>query len=248
MMTDLFVNPWGSGTPVVLVHGSLATGAEEWEAQKSLADEGFLLLAPDRCGYGRSPTADGEDFVRDADDVAELMADGAHLVGHSYGCLGAMIAAGRRPDATKSLVLLEPPAFSLGREVPAGRELVDNVRELWTDDDLDDEEWFVRFAEVVGTDPHTLPDEILAAVVPLVPVLRRGRPAWEADLPLTELSSATFPKLVVSGGHSAGFDAICGDLAERIDAKLVVIEGAGHEIQFTGKPLNDALLELWRDL
>jgi hypothetical protein len=28
----------------------------------------------------------------------------------------------------------------------------------------------------------------------------------------------------------------------------MVIEGAGHEIQFTGEPLNDALLTLWRSV
>jgi pimeloyl-ACP methyl ester carboxylesterase len=52
--SDLAVEVWGEGTPVVLVHGSLATGAEEWEAQRPLADEGFRLLVPDRRGYGRS--------------------------------------------------------------------------------------------------------------------------------------------------------------------------------------------------
>ena len=56
--TDLHVESWGDGTPVVLVHGSLATGAEEWEAQRPLADEGFRLLVPDRRGYGRSPAAE----------------------------------------------------------------------------------------------------------------------------------------------------------------------------------------------
>jgi hypothetical protein len=61
-----------------------------------------------------------------------------------------------------------------------------------------------------------------------------GRPIWEAELPLTELKSAAFPKLVVSGGHSAGFDVICDELAEGIGASRKVIEGAGHEIQFTG--------------
>jgi hypothetical protein len=80
----------------------------------------------------------------------------------------------------------------------------------------------------------------------VVPVLRRGRPGWHADLPLAELAAASFPKLVVSGGHSAGFDAICDDLAERIGASRAVVEGAGHEIQFTGKPINEALLALWR--
>jgi hypothetical protein len=91
-----------------------------------------------------------------------------------------------------------------------------------------------------------LPPELIAAAVPLVPLLRRGRPIWEAELPLAELASAPFPKLVVSGGHSAGFDAICDDLAERIGASRAEVEGAGHEIQFTGRPLNEALLALWR--
>ena len=92
-MSDLFVESWGRGTPVVLVHGSLATGADEWEAQRPLADEGFQLLVLDRRGYGRSPAADGEDLVRDGEDIADLMGDGAHLVGHSYGGLGVLFAA-----------------------------------------------------------------------------------------------------------------------------------------------------------
>ena len=89
-MTDLFVEVWGSGERVVLVHGSLATGADEWQAQRPLADEAFRLLVPDRRGYGRSPMAHGEDFLVDADDIADLMGNGSHLVGHSYGGLGVM--------------------------------------------------------------------------------------------------------------------------------------------------------------
>ena len=80
--TGLHVETWGNGTPVVLVHGSLAIGAEEWECQRPLAEEGFRLLVVDRRGYGNSPAAAGEDYLIDAEDVAELMGDGAHLVGH----------------------------------------------------------------------------------------------------------------------------------------------------------------------
>ncbi len=243
-MSDLFVGSWGSGVPVVLVHGSLAIGADEWRAQRPLSEEGFRLLVPDRRGYGRSPAAEREDFLSDADDIADLMGDGAHLVGHSYGGLGVLFAAARRPDATLSLTLLEPGAFALGQHHPAARALVGEVRRLW-DQDLPDEDWVVRFLKAVGSDPDALPPELIAAAVPLVPVLRRGRPIWEPDLPLAELAPAPFPKLVVSGGHSAGFDAICDDLAERIGASRMVIEGAGHEIQFSGRPLNEALLALW---
>jgi pimeloyl-ACP methyl ester carboxylesterase len=244
-VSDLFVESWGEGTPVVLVHGSLATGADEWEAQRPLADEGFRLLVPDRRGHGRSPAAEGEDFLRDSDDVAMVMGDGAHLVGHSYGGLGVLFAAARRPDATRSLTLLEPATLALGQGHPEARSLVDAVRRIW-DLDLPDEEWVVRFLKAVGSDPDEFPAEFLAAAVPLVPVFRRGRPVWYPDLPLAELAAAPFPKLVVSGGHSAGLDAICDDLAERIGASRAVVEGAGHEIQFTGAPLNEALLALWR--
>lgn len=246
-MSDLFVDSWGSGVPVILVHGSLATGADEWEAQRPLADEGFRLLVPDRRGYGRSPPARGEDFLVDATDIAGLMGDGAHLVGHSYGGLGALFAAARRPDATLSLTLLEPATFALGQHDQAARTLVAEARRLW-DQDLPDEDWVIHFLQLVGSDPEVLSPELIAAAVPLVPVFRQGRPIWESELPLAELESAVFPKLVVSGGHSAGFDAMCDALAERIGASRMAIEGAGHEIQFTGGPLNGALLALWRSI
>jgi pimeloyl-ACP methyl ester carboxylesterase len=243
-MSDLYVASHGSGPAVILVHGSLATGRDEWEHQLPLADEGFRLLVVDRRGYGRSPAADGEDFLRDAEDLADIMGEGAHLVGHSYGGLGVMLAAARRPAATRSLALLEPPAISLAQDHPAGQALVDGVRQVWAQD-LGDREWLVAFLEAVGSDPDALPPELLDAAVPLVPSARRGRPPWDADLPLAELAAARYPKLVVSGRHHEGFEAVCDDLAGRIGASRIVIEGAGHDIQFTGKPINDALLSLW---
>jgi pimeloyl-ACP methyl ester carboxylesterase len=243
-VSDLYVEVWGDGTPVVLVHGSLATGADEWSAQRPLADDGFRLIVPDRRGYGRSPAADGEDFVVDANDLAALMSTGAHLVGHSYGGLSAMIAAARHPERTLSLTVLEGPAASVAQHDPAWRALVDDVRQLWNRD-LADQDWVVQFLEAVGSNPAELPDELLAAAVELVPVFRRGRPFHDADVPLAELAAATFPKLVVSGGHHAGFESMSDALATRIGASRAIITGAGHEIQFTGAPLNDALRSLW---
>lgn len=244
-MTDLFVDAHGSGEHVVLVHGSLATGSEEWEAQQPLAEEGFRLLVVDRRGYGRSPATQGEDFLRDAEDIAALMGEGAHLVGHSYGGLGVMVAAARRPDATRSLAVLEPPAFTLGQDHPAAQDLVARMLGV-LDLDLPDRAWMKRFLEAVGSDPDELPPELLDAALPLVPLMRRGRRPSDVELPIAELAAATYPKLVVSGGHDPGFEAICDDLAEKIVASRSVIEGAGHEIQFTGQPINDALLSLWR--
>ncbi len=244
-MSDLFVEAWGNGTPVVLVHGSFATGTEEWRAQEPLAEEGYRLLVLDRRGYGNSPAAEGEDFLRDADDIAEVIGDGAHVVAHSYGALGAMFAASQRPEAIRSLALLEPPAFTMTSDNDAARGLVDALRGIW-DEGFPDEIWLARFLEAVGTDPATLPPEILEEAAPMVPVVRQSRPPWDREPPVAELASAPFPKLVISGGHNAGFDAICDALAEQINASRAEVTGAGHEIQFTGPPLNEALLGLWR--
>jgi pimeloyl-ACP methyl ester carboxylesterase len=244
-MNGLYSEAWGAGTKVVLVHGSLATGAEEWQAQRPLADKGFQLLALDRRGYGRSPAASGEDFLRDADDIAAMLGDGAHLVGHSYGGLGVLLAAARRPEATLSVAVLEPGAFAYGQHDPAARALTDEVRRLWNQD-LPDKDWVVRFLTAVGSDPGTLSPGLMADAEALVPVLRGGRPPWQAELPLAALAAAPFPKLVVSGGHSAAFDAICDDVARKIGASRAVVSGAGHEVQFTGTPINEALLKLWQ--
>lgn len=243
-MSEIYTEVIGRGDPVVLVHGSLAIGAEEWPAQRPLADEGFRLVIVDRRGYGLSADAEGEDFVRDAEDIVALLDEGSHVVAHSYGCLGVMLAAAERPASTRSSTLLEPPAFALTAD-PAARELVDSVRAIWGLD-LPDDVWLDRFLEAVGTDSGVIPPEAREDVVAMVSLVRRGRPPWESDLPLEGLASAGFPKLVVSGGHSDGFEAICDELARCIGASRAVVEGAGHEIQFTGPPINDVLLDLWR--
>jgi len=242
--TGLNLERWGEGTPVVLVHGSLAFGAEEWTAQQPLTDWGFQLTVYDRRGYGHNAGPAGEDFLADADDIVDLLGDGAHIVGHSYGGLGAMLAAARCPEATLSLTLLEAPAVGFALDNNEWCQLIDDVTAVWSTD-IDDRDWVVAFLTAVGSDPADFPAEFLDAALDLVPVFRRGRPFHEAVVPYAQLAAADFPKLVVSGGHHGGFDTMCADLARFIGGSHAVIEGAGHEIQFVGEPLNDRLIELW---
>lgn len=244
-VSSIHVEVWGAGTPVILVHGSLATGTSEWFAQRPLADAGYSLRVVDRRGYGSSAGAVGEDYLVDAGDIAGLMGDGAHLVGHSYGGLGALLAAARRPEATKSLTLLEPAAAAVAEHDERWQQVVADVRGLWSQN-LPDSEWVVRFLRAVGSDPDQFPPEMLAEAIPLVRLFRQGRPFHQAALPLAEIAAASYPKLVVSGGHHPGFDAMCADLANRVGAHYAVVEGAGHEIQFVGEPLNMLLRQHWQ--
>ncbi len=88
--------------------------------------------------------------------------------------------------------------------------------------------------------------EMLEGLTRQVGPLRHGRPSWEAELPLDEIRCAPFSKLVVSGAHHPAFDAVCDELTQRLGADRAVIAGAGHEVQMTGEPFNDALLSFWR--
>src|ERR671932_155375 len=122
MGTPVHVTVWdeaGVGAPtVVLVHGTMTWGTDAFEAQRPLAER-YRLLVTDRRGFGGSPDIDRSDYEVDAADVVELLGDGAHLVGHSYGGVVAMLAAGLRPQSVRSLALIEPSAYRLAEQDPA---------------------------------------------------------------------------------------------------------------------------------
>jgi non-heme chloroperoxidase len=89
--TRLSVTDWGSGDPVLFVHGG-QLGAAMWEYQMvPLGAQGFRCIAYDRRGCGRSDhPGQGYDFDTLADDLATVITEpdlgDVTLVGHSMGC------------------------------------------------------------------------------------------------------------------------------------------------------------------
>ena len=235
---------WGVGPPVVLVHGSVAGGEATWAEQRPLAER-FELVVVDRPGYGPTEMVEREDFEEDAPLVAEVIAGGAHLVGHSYGAVVSLLAAARRPAAVRSLTVVEPPAFALARGNPAVQGLVAVFQRHWESGERDPERFLRRFLELVGSDmrpPSPLPPELERGARILL--VERG--PWEAQIPLDELAAAPFPKLVVSGAHHPAFDAVCDVLEQRLGAERAVIAGAGHSVPRTGAPFNERLEDFLR--
>jgi len=89
--TDLYVKDWGSGRPVVLLHG-WPLSSDSWDAQAmALAEAGFRAIAYDRRGFGRSGQPwSGYDYDTLTDDLADVLAatgasEDAVLVGFSMG-------------------------------------------------------------------------------------------------------------------------------------------------------------------
>jgi pimeloyl-ACP methyl ester carboxylesterase len=237
------VERWGDGPErIVLVHGSLGVGAAAFSEQKALADR-FTIDVVTRRGYGDTAPISHVDVAQDARDVVEVLAEGAHLVGTSMGGIVSMNAAGLRPDLVRSLTVIEPPAFALAADQPDVRRVSDAMKRHWRDADPAQHHGFISGfvaaleMEMVLSDP--LPAPLAAAVRNLV----TERP-WKVDVPVGVIADAAFAKLVVTGGWSMAFDAICRRLADLFQTDLHVLTGAGHGVQKVGAPFNSLLTRL----
>ncbi|MFI7482494.1 alpha/beta fold hydrolase [Kocuria sp. M1R5S2] len=239
-MPGIHVEHWGDGPPVLLVHGSITGGAGTWSAQRPLAEH-WRLMVVDRRGYFPNPLAEVEDFEVDAGDVAELLTEPVHLVGHSYGGVVALLAAADHPAMVRSLTVNEPPAFGLVPDDPVVGDYVRGMRELWDHGPADPTAFLHAFIAYVGS-TFTPPDPLSPDLLQNAHMLRHERLTDEARIPLAALRrQAPFPKLVVSGGHSRVFDAVCDVLERDLGAQRAVVPGAGHSVQRTGVPYNEVL-------
>ena len=136
----------------------------------------------------RSQPARRSRLAVDAQDVAGLLGDGAHLVGFSYGGVVSLLAAARRPHAVRSLVVIERGALAVAPEHPAVAELLGRRRAVYGRFEPDARgvrRPLRRGARVrprpAGLDPETR--SVLDAI-------RRERPPWEAEMPLAEPAAA----------------------------------------------------------
>jgi len=88
--TRLYVKDWGTGTPVILIHG-WPLSADSWDDQAmAIAEGGYRAIAYDRRGFGRSSQPwSGYDYDTLSDDLATVIAhtgaQDAVLVGFSMG-------------------------------------------------------------------------------------------------------------------------------------------------------------------
>jgi len=222
--TTVVVTRAGHGPEVLLVHGGASPehtwrGLEPLTAHWTLASmhrRGFPPSPPPRSGRG--------DFTEDAADLAPLLVDRPHLVAHSYGGTGALLATAEHP--VRSLTLIEPAVHLLhdDREAEHLRKIGETALAEGPRTDPETLRKFLRIAGSPVPDDGPLPDEVMAAV-------RRAhgtRSPYEAELPLERLRELRIPVLVVSGGHCPPMERTMDALAAALDAQRLVAPGAGH--------------------
>jgi pimeloyl-ACP methyl ester carboxylesterase len=217
----------GEGPEILLVHGG-ASPETTWRGLAHLRDR-WTLASVHRRGYPPSPPPRNgrKDFEVDAADVLPLLDSRPHVVAHSYGVVGALIAAGQRPENVRSLTLIEPPLYYL---VPGDPE-VEHLERIGN----------IVLAEGLAADPKTLREFLRIAGAPGVgdgPLpeavangVRRAhgdRPPGEARPALDRIRAAAVPSLVASGAHAPAIERICDALASALDGERLVAPGEGH--------------------
>jgi pimeloyl-ACP methyl ester carboxylesterase len=236
----LEVERLGQGPPVLFVHGDIVGPKLTWRKQRELAER-WSLAIPSRPGFGESPPLERNDFEVEAPMFAALLGHGAHLVGHSYGAVIALLVAAQRPDAVRSLTVSEPGCLRVAAGVPEVDEMISNGELLFAHAEEIPSEDFLRMFRGGAGSAYGTPEQLPAELMHGVELLKRERPSWEADIPLESLAAADFPVLVLSGGHSPAFEAVCDSLAGALSAEREVIMGRGHTVPSTGAPYNDRL-------
>lgn len=97
-----------AGSRVVFCHGLFGQGKNFTAAGKALADHHRVTLV-DMPDHGQSPRSEHFDYLRMADQVADLFSadDPVALVGHSMGGKASMLAALRHPERVERLVVVD---------------------------------------------------------------------------------------------------------------------------------------------
>lgn len=242
---------YGSGTPLVLVHGSLSD-SRYWKSQMAPLGRSFRVLAV--CLRRYWPEAwDGEgggfSIDQHASDVLEFIdtvAGGpAHLVGHSRGGRVALEVALRQPASLRSLTLADP-----GLPLPGGGDERGGFRQralaLIRQGEI--EEGLALFVDTV-TGPNTW-----QRMVPWFKEMVRdnvGTLFGQVDerpdaLTPAQVGSLTMPVLLIGGALSpAPYPAVLDALAQWLpQAHRVDIVGSSHGMNL-GNPraFNGAIQE-----
>ena len=237
---DLDVERIGSGPRVVFVHGSIVGAERTWREQRELAEH-WELWFPNRPGFAGSPPLERGDFDLESPMFAALLAGGAHLVGHSYGAVIALLAAALRPGEVRSLIVSEPGLLRLAAGNPVADAMIEQGEEMYRSGRAISPAEFLHMFRAGVHSTHETPAELPPWLEQGARHAARERPSWHAEVRADALVAASFPKLVISGGHSDVFETVCDRVAAQIGAERAVLKGRGHTIPTLGEPYNSLL-------
>jgi esterase len=233
---DLNFRRWGSGKPLIVVHG-LFGSAVNWQTIGLKLSQDWTVYAIDLRNHGDSPH--NPDFGYDAlaGDLKGFMErhhiESAVLLGHSLGGKVVMTFADRFPEKTERLIVLDiaPKPYPA-----AHREMLKAMIDLDPGRIKSRKEAFDALAASIP------PPATRQFLLKSLPRGADGRYRWNINLDaiyrhLDELSRGPHlenrypkPALFIGGGESGYISEEDAGLIRRYypDARIVIIDGAGH--------------------
>ncbi len=246
----IHVTVWGENGPhVLLVHGgvqgNIGGGPATFLKQEALSKMGWEVEMVDRPGFGNSPTRGDDDMLADSLWVAQKLGQSSHLIGHSFGGGESVLAAGRRPQAVRSLILVEPGLAAL-LQTDAGAKadpvLQQNAVQTATAflAAKTPGEVILSVVSMMGTDSDGSPnraqrmletDTAMANQVGCRLLRARQGTATEFEAAVDAIVKAGIPVLVVTGGYNPVMDA-AGEVEARIlHGRHVIVKSPNHFVQ-----------------
>jgi len=238
--SSLHVETFGQGVPAYLLHSSGLSGRQWKRLAKRLAAAGFAAIVPDLTGHGASPAWPEPTPFSYRDDVDLFVrtlkaSPPAHVVGHSYGGLIAILAALEVPEAVLSLVLFEPVAMGILDPVADADAKVSltKIEVPWGSSAPEHEGWLRAFVEYWGGEGgwDVLREEARAEFRRVGWVVREEVTTLGKDAtPSSAYGVLTCPVTLMTGALSP---LAAGRVVARLgkalpNARVVVLPGVGH--------------------
>jgi pimeloyl-ACP methyl ester carboxylesterase len=244
--TNIYYKDWGSGPPVVLVHGWPLTSDTFDDTALHLANAGFRVVFHDRRGFGRSDQPwDGYDYDTFADDVAAVLdqvgVDGpVAITGFSMG--GGEVARfiTRNPGRVSKAALIGSvvPFLLQTEDNPDGapKSVFDGMVEGIHKDRADFFQTFFKSFFGVGIVSHPVSDGVLqdawrqAMMAGLKPTIACVRAFSETDF-RPDLPNFTMPTLIIHGEEDATVPiGLTAQVANRAipNSRLMEYKGGPH--------------------
>ncbi|PSR18250.1 alpha/beta hydrolase [filamentous cyanobacterium CCP3] len=239
---NLFINDWGSGKPIVFVHGFPFSHRIFEPSMLALASQGYRAIGLDLRGFGQSTkTWDGCDYDTWASDIYAVIKaldlQDATLVGFSMGgAIAAHYAATLNDPRVTRLVLLGAAA-PIAAPTPEDKATISGFIRGILADAAGFAATFIQQAFYQPLSPEQLQFlTSLGTQASLRTLVRSQEELRDRDL-VAELTQIQLPTLICHGVHDKVVPLAAGEAQNQLipDSALLRFEASGHGIFYEEK-------------